>query len=63
MRLQGATLPEPHVNLSIHGALIVQPLIDGPIPSVQTDGVNACVADTTIGPPGLYGPGTFGISA
>jgi hypothetical protein len=27
MRLQGATLTEPHVNLSIHRALIIQPIL------------------------------------
>ena len=54
---------EPHVNLSVRKALIVQPLLDGPVPSVQTDGATASVADKTIGLPELCGPETFGICA
>ena len=37
MRLQGATLTEPYVNLSIHTAPIVQPLAYRPTASAQTD--------------------------
>jgi len=56
-------LPEPDVDLSIHPALIVQPLAAFPFPSGQVDWVLSKQFALTNGPLSVYGHVTFCTSA
>jgi hypothetical protein len=57
---QPRALPEPDVNLSIHPAPIIQPLVPGPSGRTRSD--CAAEANATIPRPPAYAPGTVCIS-